>query len=410
MRISNWKHISSTVFIFLATGTVSLTNAANCVIPPDGLVSWWKGEANALDNEGVNDGLLEGSIGFAPGEVGQSFLFNTANADVKIPASPSINVGNSAGFTLEAWIYPSNVLALGPLFEWNNGSGGWGVHFYVGAGGPGTLYANVVDNGGHWHQISSASGVVLPNVFQHVALTYSKNTGEATIYLNGTVAKQTNLGIFTPHTTFDLYLGRRRPGGADAYTFSGLLDEPSLYNRVLTQGEIQAIYNANDAGKCGYPRIIVSPQSQVGFWGKPLTLNVVAQTIYPLGYKWWKDGAPLTEATNASLSFASLDFTNAGGYSVVVNNLYGSVTSAPPANVVVNPAGVSIALYPGVRIDGVVGFTYGIQFTTDLSNTNSWIGVTNLTLTEPVEIWYDSVPATFPKRFYHVLPGPIPIP
>jgi len=42
-----------------------------------------------------------------------------------------------------------------------------------------------------------------------------------------------------------------------------------------------------------------------------------------------------------------------------------------------NPAGVSLALYSGITIDGVVGLTYGIQFSTDLSNTNGWRGMAN---------------------------------
>jgi hypothetical protein len=75
-----------------------------------------------------------------------------------------------------------------------------------------------------------------------------------------------------------------------------------------------------------------------------------------------------------------------------------------------NPASVSIALYAGVTIDGAIGLTYGIQSTLDLSNTNSWVGRTNITLTTPTYLWYDSQPATQPQTYYRVLPGPISIP
>jgi hypothetical protein len=79
-----------------------------------------------------------------------------------------------------------------------------------------------------------------------------------------------------------------------------------------------------------------------------------------------------------------------------------SLPPAPPAYVSVNPAGVTIA--------GVVGYTYGIQATTDLSTTTSWAGVANVTLSVPTQVWYDSQPATRSQRFYRVLPGPISIP
>jgi Concanavalin A-like lectin/glucanases superfamily len=71
---------------------------------------------------------------------------------------------------------------------------------------------------------------------------------------------------------------------------------------------------------------------------------------------------------------------------------------------------VSIAPYAGVTITGVTGGTYGVQYTTDLSNTNNWVGLTNLTLTGTNQIWYDSQPMTQPRRYYRVVPGPISIP
>jgi hypothetical protein len=57
-------------------------------------------------------------------------------------------------------------------------------------------------------------------------------------------------------------------------------------------------------------------------------------------------------------------------------------------------------------IDGVVGYTYGIEYTTDLTDTNSWQNLTNVTLTQPLELWVDrsvnvSAPGN-PKRFYRV--------
>ena len=71
---------------------------------------------------------------------------------------------------------------------------------------------------------------------------------------------------------------------------------------------------------------------------------------------------------------------------------------------------MSLALYAGLTIDGVVGQTYGVQYSTDLSHSNNWVGLTNLTLIQPVHLWYDSEPASRPQRFYRILQGPIPVP
>ncbi len=157
------------------------------------------------------------------------------------------------------------------------------------------------------------------------------------------------------------------------------------------------------------PEIQTQPPSQIGYWGKSVEFDVRASGAAPLVYQWLKDGTSIGGATNSSLVITNLQFSDAGSYSVVVTNLVGSITSNP-AILAVNPAGVSVALYAGVTIDGVTGLTYGIQYTTDLSSTNSWLGATNITLNTPAQLWIDLVPATYPRRYYRVLPGPITIP
>jgi len=141
------KLLSLTVAVMGATCTPAAW--ADCTPAPAGLVSWWPGEGNGNDAMGANNGTLE-NTGFSSGEVGQAFNLNATNADVKIPASATLNVGTNNGFTLEAWVSCSNPAARNPIFEWNQGDGTtpWGVHFYVGAGGPGSLYANIVSAAG----------------------------------------------------------------------------------------------------------------------------------------------------------------------------------------------------------------------------------------------------------------------
>jgi hypothetical protein len=157
-----------------------------------------------------------------------------------------------------------------------------------------------------------------------------------------------------------------------------------------------------------YPYIATPFTGAVTYWGKNATFNIEACGSGPLIYQWFQNGVALPNATNQSLSLMSIQATNAGLYSVVVSNAFGSATN-PPAQVVVEPAGVSVGLYPGVTINGVVGYNYVIQSTTDLANTNSWITETNVTLTDPIELWIDtntdaSQPGN-PFRYYQVLPG-----
>jgi hypothetical protein len=138
------------------------------------------------------------------------------------------------------------------------------------------------------------------------------------------------------------------------------------------------------------------------------TFSVLAWASGPLSCQWFKDGVALQGATNQTLTLTSIQFTNAGLYSVVVSNPMGSVTNSP-SQVVVNPAGVSLGFSPVVTINGVVGYAYIIQSSANLTATNAWITRTNLTLTQPLQLWVDtSVDASSPfnsKYFYRVLPG-----
>lgn len=124
-------------------------------------------------------------------------------------------------------------------------------------------------------------------------------------------------------------------------------------------------------------------------WGKPATLSVIAVGSGDLSYQWYKDGQTVLDATNTALAFPAVQTTNGGLYHVVVSSLFGSVTNVP-AQLVINPANISLGFYAGITIDGVAGFTYGIESSTNLADVNAWTLLTNVTLTQPVQLWIDT--------------------
>lgn len=232
---------------------VSIPGMAGKVRP--GMVALWSGEGNASDATGDNNGVLEGGMDFAPGKVGQAFLFNDTSADVKIPASQGLDVGMGNGFTIAMWINPKDVLVQHPLVEWGDRQTPEnleGVHFWIsvnsgtGQGGPGSLCGNVVDLDHVSHTLYSARGILRADTFQHVALTYDKTTGNAAMYYNGVVVAAANLGIFIPKTTGELLLGHRVVTGE---SYLGILDEVGLYSQVLSASEIQALCAEENNGE-----------------------------------------------------------------------------------------------------------------------------------------------------------------
>src|SRR5437764_13848142 len=186
--------------------------AQNCAPPPPGLVSWYPANSNANDVQSGNNGILEGSLTFATGEVAQAFSFDGTTANVKIPAAAGLDVGISNGLTIDLWLNPAN-LNERSLVEWNSNQPGTGIAGIIGVhlsvsvtsqgAAPGNLYANLIDTSGNSHIIQSNGVLINTNQWQHAALTYDKTTGSAAIYLNGTViAGPTNIGSFTPQTSY----------------------------------------------------------------------------------------------------------------------------------------------------------------------------------------------------------------
>lgn len=77
------------------------------------------------------------------------------------------------------------------------------------------------------------------------------------------------------------------------------------------------------------PTITTQPLSQTVAQGQDVTFLVAASGTGPFHYQWSFNSAPLPDATNASLTLASVGLTEMGSYTVTVRNLAGGAISAP---------------------------------------------------------------------------------
>ena len=88
------------------------------------------------------------------------------------------------------------------------------------------------------------------------------------------------------------------------------------------------------------PSITGQPVSQSVVVGSTVTFSVGAAGTAPLSYQWRSNGVALAGATNTSLIMNNVQATSAAGYSALVTNLGGSVTSVV-ANLIVSPAQIT---------------------------------------------------------------------
>ena len=140
--------------------------------------------------------------------------------------------------------------------------------------------------------------------------------------------------------------------------------------------------------------------------GHAASFSVGAYGWPALTYRWKLNGAAVNGATSNSYTLANAFPANAGNYTVVITNIYGSITSTPAALTVL-PLGVTTPRIsaPGqfqFTFDTATGVNYTVQYSTNLTQ---WLplftvgGVGSpLTLTDPT--------TGIKYRFYRVMVGP----
>lgn len=85
------------------------------------------------------------------------------------------------------------------------------------------------------------------------------------------------------------------------------------------------------------PRITQEPASQFAEVGDTIAINVSATGTPPLSYQWQLNGQSLAGQTRSNLTWISVQLSNAGTYSVVITNSYGSITRQVATLMVVPP-------------------------------------------------------------------------
>jgi len=161
------------------------------------------------------------------------------------------------------------------------------------------------------------------------------------------------------------------------------------------------------------PTIVANPQSQTNSPGQSVSFIVVAGGSAPFSYQWYfNTNVPIAHATNAFLTFASIQATNAGTYSVIVSNAV-SATNSVYAFLTVSSLAPSQPQLSGLvynntngtfslTVNGDNGPDYVVQASTNLTDWNSIF--TNHSPTPPF-VWSDPDASNFMQRYYRILIG-----
>ena len=303
-------------FLFIALplfafNTLALAQIPNYV-PQNGLVGWWPFNGNANDESGNgNHGTVNGATLTTDRffNSNAAYIFSTITDKISLFSGFTYLTNNrtiSFWFNSNPTTREQRVLSYRPsclggsenFFEFNLLANANTIQYYHGGGG--ILTASY--NGNSWN---------------NVILTI--NNSSANLYVNGVLAGNSQsvpamnqLGIFGLSSVNSCISNF----GSNSQ-FTGIADDIGIWNRALTNCEIQALYQGST------PSAIIAPQSQTNFCqGSSVVLTANQGSSY-----LWSNGQTTQSITAAS----------SGSYSVQVTNVNGCVANSQPTQVTVNP-------------------------------------------------------------------------
>lgn len=254
----------------------------------------------------------------------------TAGATSFIVVSYTFGASDSA----QVWVNPASLGGTAPgatgsftatgvhnsslaYFHWNTPSAGTGG---------GSYEVDELRIGSSWGEVTPAGSVVTPTnapFITQVSLSADAVSLQGT---NGNVS-----GPYVVLTTSNLALPRWQWSAVASNSFD--TNGNFRCTNVAAPGFDRAFYQlyvgAAPPAQPVAPGITNQPQSQSVVAGQNVTFSVTAGGTAPLGYQWYfNTNTALAGATNSLLTLNNVQTNNSGGYSVIVTNIAGSVSSA----------------------------------------------------------------------------------
>jgi hypothetical protein len=233
-----WITLALTVFaaISLTLAEPATTAVTDCIAPSPALVGWWPGDGNNHDLAGTNNAIMVNTT-FAPGRVESAFSFDGPDSYVQIP---KLGVGFASPFSIEAWVWHATnaidgqrYITLTPdatYLSYDTRGYGKGFGFALATGDTVVVLTSDIP--------------VEPQKWYHLAGIYDGTN--QTFYVNGAPVAFATIGHPIQFGANGDWL-LNFPGSLVTHT---RIDEPAVYKRALTAGEVQAHFNAGASGFC----------------------------------------------------------------------------------------------------------------------------------------------------------------
>lgn len=250
------------------------------------LVAHYKFEEDLKDSsDNKNNGsIVQGDITFEKGKVGKAALFD-GESFAEITDNDSLNLDET--FTISLWLNKINDKKYNatPILAKGKGFDGVSPPYILYHGGTvSNLYLDL-HNEVEWDSLLlEDSGRDWYDKWNMLTVTFDSVEGEAKFYINGALIGTENWSYGALYNTDqDLYIGYGMLDGEQKF-YKGLMDELRIYNYVLADKEIKAIYNEAVPEKKVYKSISIIPNKLAIIKAKG-TLNINVTGLMSSGKK-----------------------------------------------------------------------------------------------------------------------------
>jgi hypothetical protein len=200
----------------------------------NGMVSWWRFNGDAKDYTGRNNGTVSGATLTSSGcKSGQCYSFDGNNDYINLGYSSSLN-STTYPYTVSVWVKPSSltndgiVMSLDP--SGTNSDYAFGIY-----GSSNQLFLGTAS---YTFGLNGVSSYISTSTWKNWVIVFV-SASQTKFYLDGVEQTLADLGGSYYISGGNIVGGRN--GGTARY-FSGLIDEPMIFNRSLSSSEIQQIY------------------------------------------------------------------------------------------------------------------------------------------------------------------------
>lgn len=167
-------------------------------------------------------------------------------------------------------------------------------------------------NDGNWHQIVGVH----------------QQGGLKLIYVDGSPAEASNPAQVTRANNQPFLIGGYTLAATPTGAFTGSIDEVQVYNRVLSDAEIDYLFQNPGQPISGAPFIVTHPQSTSAVLGGSASFSATVNGTPPFTYQWRFNGTNLPGQTSSTLTLNSVQTNQAGPYSLRVDSALGFAVSS----------------------------------------------------------------------------------